>query len=172
MRNMFESVFKAIRALYAWQLVHDTGAHHYYENAVTGKRKVIDVAGGYQPVNWEWLAGGAWEREQAPLPMESSVKPPEKPFVPLEMRQPKKKYPKVIPKALTVEQMVARGIPSITVRVNGKVMEDCLAYSVDQGWALVHKRNKSGKLVLRNDRFVKTRVHGKVTLKWVSPQKR
>lgn len=49
-------IIRWLSSIFAWRVVRNSGAWLYYENNVTGKRKVIRIAGsGYQPLDKEWL---------------------------------------------------------------------------------------------------------------------
>lgn len=54
-------------SLFAWREVHDQGLWHgvwsYQENRITGKRRVVRVGGGYNPIDHDWL-----ERRERSLP--------------------------------------------------------------------------------------------------------
>lgn len=50
-------MWRFIKSLFAWQLVRDTGAIRYYQNAVSGKRRAVVVVTGYAPIDRRWLDG-------------------------------------------------------------------------------------------------------------------
>ncbi|TCM17213.1 hypothetical protein EDF56_106329 [Novosphingobium sp. PhB165] len=52
-------MIRYLRSLFAWREFRDNGVWVYFENAVSGCRKAIRVGGCYQPLDFEWLAGGA-----------------------------------------------------------------------------------------------------------------
>lgn len=47
-----------LRSLFAWRTVEDTGVWRYQQNAVTGRRRLLRVGPGLQPVARQWLEGG------------------------------------------------------------------------------------------------------------------
>ena len=49
------------KSLFAWRRVSDAGPvagslWSYWENSITGERKAYQEHGGYQPLDWDWLA--------------------------------------------------------------------------------------------------------------------
>ncbi len=48
-------LLQAIRALFAWRTVRDSGVYLYQENAITGARRTVQYSGGYQPKDFAWL---------------------------------------------------------------------------------------------------------------------
>lgn len=48
-----------LRSLFAWRVEFEAGAWAYSVNKVTGRRAAdVVVAGGYSPLDWEWLLAG------------------------------------------------------------------------------------------------------------------
>jgi predicted RNA binding protein YcfA (HicA-like mRNA interferase family) len=54
-------VMLAIFKPWAWALARDTGVHRYYQHP-DGRRRVVRVRQGHQPIDRAWLAGGDWSR--------------------------------------------------------------------------------------------------------------
>lgn len=52
--------FRCSAGLHTWRTVEDTGKTRYQECATCGKRRALQRAGGYQPIDRDWLAGGAF----------------------------------------------------------------------------------------------------------------
>jgi len=50
---------------WAWVLVRDTGVHRYYQHP-DGRRRVVRVGLGHQPIASAWLDGGDWSRPRGP----------------------------------------------------------------------------------------------------------
>lgn len=77
MRRNDMNIFKEIFVVpFYWELVGTKGANSYYENTITGKRKVWDChVGGYTPIDYDWVNGvekdlfRERERPADPLPM-------------------------------------------------------------------------------------------------------
>lgn len=52
---------RALKALFAWRPVKNTGVWLYEENEVTGQRRATELSGGcYQPLSYEFLRRGDW----------------------------------------------------------------------------------------------------------------
>ena len=52
-------MLKRLKAIFAWRLVKSVSSvNWYYENDVTGDRKVLISRGCFSPINWDWLEGG------------------------------------------------------------------------------------------------------------------
>lgn len=62
-----------LRSLVAWRLVEETGVWAYWQNEISGKRRVTRVnRGGHQPIDGRWLRTGNWTprgkpRQSAPV---------------------------------------------------------------------------------------------------------
>jgi len=50
---------------WAWTLVRDTGVHRYYQHP-DGRRRVVRVGLGHQPIARAWLDGGDWSLPRGP----------------------------------------------------------------------------------------------------------
>lgn len=52
-------MFRFIRSIFAWQFVKIDGIWLYEQNAVSGRRRATEIlAGGYSPVDLDWLDAG------------------------------------------------------------------------------------------------------------------
>ena len=56
---MFVPMLRRMLAPFAWVIAYHTGRNVYWRNTVTGARRVSFGQGGYQPVDLQWLSGGA-----------------------------------------------------------------------------------------------------------------
>lgn len=55
-----------LRALFAWEVVRDTGATIYRQNTITGARSASRITGGHQPIDRHWLETGEWSPPPKP----------------------------------------------------------------------------------------------------------
>ena len=70
-------MWRMIRSGFAWQLVRDTDVHTYWENRLTGERRIVRYRQeGYQPVDYDWLRQAVPKRP-APRP---SITPSNRPL--------------------------------------------------------------------------------------------
>ena len=60
--------FVILRDLISWREVRNTRVHSYQVHRRTGKRRVIRIAGGHQPIDQHWLDTGIWERPKGVYP--------------------------------------------------------------------------------------------------------
>lgn len=65
-----------LKSLFAWRGVRNTGVHSYEQNTVTGARRVVRIAEGWQPVDHYWLCSGEWNEASPPPFGGSSVRRP------------------------------------------------------------------------------------------------
>lgn len=62
-------MIRFIRSLFAWELVGSMGANDYFQNTITGKRRVVKIATVHSPIDWDWVEGRADDlHRQAPRP--------------------------------------------------------------------------------------------------------
>lgn len=47
--------FDFLREAFRWRTLFETGVWRYQENAVTGRRRVLKIGAGHQPINRNWL---------------------------------------------------------------------------------------------------------------------
>lgn len=48
-------MFQWFKKVMAWELIFEAGANRYFENTITGERRVVRGRGGYSPVDTSWL---------------------------------------------------------------------------------------------------------------------
>lgn len=60
-------MFNIILSWFAWETIRNTGVNLYQVNRVTGKRRIAKTeAGGWQPVDQQWVDTGEWRKLRPP----------------------------------------------------------------------------------------------------------